>query len=89
MNHSYTIILTALLTATLTTVNLQAGAVTGFTTYGGSWLAKEGVLSVSTESGAKLIADIPVFEPVTTAALRVEVQLQPDWSGRILEWKAD
>jgi DUF1680 family protein len=27
------------------------------------------------------------FDPVETAALRIEVQLQPEWSGGILEWK--
>ena len=27
------------------------------------------------------------FEPVTTRALRIEVQLQPDFSGGILEWR--
>ena len=27
------------------------------------------------------------FTPVATTALRVEVQLQPDWSGGILEWR--
>ncbi|BCM90639.1 hypothetical protein IAD21_02496 [Abditibacteriota bacterium] len=29
------------------------------------------------------------FTPVTTSALRLEVQLQPDMSGGILEWKTD
>lgn len=29
------------------------------------------------------------FTPVTTTALRIEVQLQPKWSGGILEWKAE
>ena len=29
------------------------------------------------------------FEPVTTKALRLEVQLQPEWSGGILEWRAE
>jgi hypothetical protein len=27
------------------------------------------------------------FEPVETSALRLEAQLQPEWSGGILEWK--
>jgi len=27
------------------------------------------------------------FTPVTTTALRIEVQLQPNWCGGILEWK--
>jgi len=27
------------------------------------------------------------FKPVQTTALRLEVQLQPDFSGGILEWK--
>lgn len=27
------------------------------------------------------------FEPVETTALRIEVQLKPNWSGGILEWK--
>jgi hypothetical protein len=27
------------------------------------------------------------FEPVTTAELRIEVKLQPDFSGGILEWR--
>jgi uncharacterized protein len=29
------------------------------------------------------------FTPVTTSALRLEVQLQPDFSGGILEWKTE
>ena len=29
------------------------------------------------------------FTPVETAALRIEVQLQPGWSGGILEWTVD
>jgi len=29
------------------------------------------------------------FEPVEAQALRIEVQLQPDWSGGILEWKVE
>jgi hypothetical protein len=28
------------------------------------------------------------FDPVTTDALRIEVQLQPQFSGGILEWRA-
>jgi hypothetical protein len=27
------------------------------------------------------------FDPVETTALRLEVQLQPGWSGGILEWR--
>jgi hypothetical protein len=30
-----------------------------------------------------------LYKPVTTAALRIEVQLQPKFSGGILEWKVD
>jgi DUF1680 family protein len=29
------------------------------------------------------------FTPVTTKALRIEVQLQPEWSGGILEWRVE
>ncbi|MCS7304224.1 MAG: glycoside hydrolase family 127 protein [Thermoguttaceae bacterium] len=29
------------------------------------------------------------FEPVRTRALRIEVQLKPNWSGGILEWKVE
>lgn len=29
------------------------------------------------------------FDPVETSALRIEVQLQPEWSGGILEWKVE
>jgi len=29
------------------------------------------------------------FEPVGTTALRIEVQLQPEWSGGILEWRVE
>jgi hypothetical protein len=44
----------------------------------------------------KLAGELPIvkdkwceghFEPVETTALRLEVQLQPDWSGGILEWQ--
>ena len=30
-----------------------------------------------------------VFEPVETTALRLEVELRPEWSGGILEWKVE
>ena len=30
-----------------------------------------------------------VFDRVETKALRLEVQLEPDWSGGILEWRAE
>jgi len=29
------------------------------------------------------------FDPVETTALRLEVELQPEWSGGILEWKVE
>jgi len=29
------------------------------------------------------------FNPVETQALRLEVQLQPEWSGGILEWRVE
>jgi hypothetical protein len=29
------------------------------------------------------------FDPVTTSGLRMEVQLQPEWSGGILEWQVE
>jgi hypothetical protein len=29
------------------------------------------------------------FDPVEARAVRLEVQLQPDWSGGILEWRVD
>lgn len=29
------------------------------------------------------------FEPIETKALRLEVQLQPEWSGGILEWRVE
>ncbi len=29
------------------------------------------------------------FDPVETKALRLEVQLQPEWSGGILEWRVE
>jgi hypothetical protein len=29
------------------------------------------------------------FDPVETKALRIEVQLRPDWSGGILEWRVE
>ena len=29
------------------------------------------------------------FEPITTSALRIEAQLQPNWSGGILEWQVE
>ena len=31
--------------------------------------------------------DVVKFAPVTTDALRLEVQLQPNYSGGILEWR--
>jgi hypothetical protein len=38
---------------------------------------------------AKNTANRLVFEPVTTVALRLEVQLQHGFSGGILEWKVE
>jgi hypothetical protein len=29
------------------------------------------------------------FPPIETKALRIEVKLQPDWSGGILEWRVE
>ena len=29
------------------------------------------------------------FAPVDTAALRIEVTLQPEWSGGVLEWRVE
>lgn len=29
------------------------------------------------------------FDPIETKAIRIEVHLQPDWSGGILEWRVD
>jgi len=29
------------------------------------------------------------FDPVTTTALRIAVQLQPEWSGGLLQWKVE
>ena len=29
------------------------------------------------------------FAPIETTALRIELQLQPGWSGGILEWKVE
>src|SRR5690606_4414543 len=29
------------------------------------------------------------FDPVTTDGLRLDVQLQPEWSGGILEWRVE
>lgn len=29
------------------------------------------------------------FDAVETKAIRIEAQLQPDWSGGILEWKVE
>jgi uncharacterized protein len=29
------------------------------------------------------------FDPIETKALRMEVELQPEWSSGILEWKVE
>ena len=29
------------------------------------------------------------FEPITTAALRLDVQFQKDWSAGVLEWRVE
>ena len=42
--------------------------------------------------GASLLADdlgSRAFAPVDTTALRIEVTLQPDWSGGVLEWRVE
>lgn len=47
-------------------------------------------VSGATEYGVKMDQYNHVeFNPVTTTALRIEVQLQPDWSGGILEWRVE
>jgi hypothetical protein len=47
---------------------------------------------VANPSGYGLLADRfneVTFRPVTTTSLRLEVQLQPDWSGGICEWEIE
>ncbi len=61
MSRTSALTLATLLLASLATVKLQAVEVTGFTAYGGSWQAKEGVLSVGADAGAKLVWDSPAF----------------------------
>ena len=41
----------------------------------------------STYGVARNQFNIVQFQPVTTTALRVEVQLQPNFSGGVLEWR--
>ena len=76
MRHAPPII-AALLLVHSATLNLQAGGVSGFTTYGGSWQAQDGVLSVSADAGAKLISDTPAF---ATGEVGVEMLL-PEAGG--------
>ncbi|MEI7948524.1 MAG: family 16 glycoside hydrolase, partial [bacterium] len=69
--------LATLMMVCLATLNMRAGGVIGFTTYGGSWQTKDGVLSVSADAGAKLIADTPAF---ATGEVGVEMLL-PEAGG--------
>jgi DUF1680 family protein len=47
-------------------------------------------VSGTTEYGVKMDQYNHVgFAPVTSTSLRIEVQLQPDWSGGILEWRVE
>lgn len=45
------------------------------------------VTDVDSDPIAKDTWNLRTFEPVTTSALRIEVQLQPEFSGGILEWR--
>ena len=63
--------------ACLAAGSLRAALVTDFTAYGGSWQVKEGVLSVSADAGAKLVADAPAF---AAGAVGVELLL-PEAGG--------
>ena len=51
---------------------------------GGTWkpVKAAGAYGVAPDSFNEV-----TFEPVTTDALRLEVQLQPGFSGGILEWR--
>lgn len=53
---------------------------------GATWKPVEGTTAYGT---ARNKYNTVSFAPVTTSALRVEVQLQPEMSGGILEWKTD
>ena len=60
----------------------------------GDLLARDGSVwkPVSTKQApgiAKDRANRLFFEPITTEALRIEAQLQPDVSGGILEWTVE
>jgi hypothetical protein len=51
---------------------------------GESWLPVEGASDYTTKRDAYNRVE---FKPAVTTTLRLEVQLQPDYSGGILEWK--
>jgi len=53
---------------------------------GGQWKAVEGPSNFGT--GLDQYNHV-AFKPVTTTALRIEVLLQPQFSGGILEWKCE
>ena len=53
---------------------------------GGEWKPVTGVSDYTTEMDR---FNRVTFAPVETKALRIEVQLQPEWSGGILEWRIE
>jgi hypothetical protein len=53
---------------------------------GGEWKPVEGAATFGTSLDKY---NHVAFTPVTTTALRIEVQLQPQFSGGILEWKCE
>ena len=53
---------------------------------GSDWKPVENVSGYGTEMNKFNRA---TFTPVTTKSLRLEVRLQPEWSGGLLEWRVD
>jgi hypothetical protein len=53
---------------------------------GGAWKAVSGASPYGSELDR---FNRVTFDAVETTALRLEVQLQPGWSGGILEWKVE
>jgi hypothetical protein len=54
--------------------------------HGEEWKPVEDPSSYATEPNA---FNRVTFAPVETPALRIEVELKPEWSGGILEWRVE
>ena len=70
----------------MVTANRTWDGVVVYRTAAGEWAPVVGASAYGTEIDR---FNRVTFEAVETTAIRVEVKLQPEWSGGILEWQLE